>query len=114
MELEENLAEKWKTALETTDNPGAVLSSMVKTVLDVKENHIITLRKLIKVYGRIAVYYAILDSVGIEITGDPFKLLAYFCKKRLEAKPQVNNIIEVSEIKQKIADMKKDEIEYTL
>jgi|WetSurMetagenome_2_1015567.scaffolds.fasta_scaffold270416_3 hypothetical protein len=106
MDLEENVAEKWKEQLHTTEKPAELLSTMANTVMGLTGNHIITMRKLVKIYGRMAVYYSILDTIGMTVEGDPLRLLSFFCKKRLEAKPVPNNIISVDEIKEKIAEMK--------
>jgi len=92
----ENLAEYYFEKLPQDSNPGLLLAKFFCQCMDttVSKSEIIVFNRLIKLYGRTIPYFAILDVGGMETVNldNPFAILAYFCKKRIEQKnPEVFN-----------------------
>lgn len=86
----ENLTEFYYERLSDTSNPGLVLAQFFGNVSGKSANRqtVMMFNRLIKLFGRFTTYFAIVDvSLMDNVNFDnPFPLLAYFCKKRLEAK----------------------------
>jgi hypothetical protein len=92
----ENLAEYYFEKLPQDTNPGLLLAKFFCQSMEttVTKSEIIMFNRLIKLYGRTIPYFAILDVNSMpEVKLDnPFPLLSYFCKKRIEQKnPEVYN-----------------------
>lgn len=92
----ENLAEYYYELLPQDTNPGVLLAKFFCRGMEIPitKSEIITFNRLIRLYGRTIVFFAILDVCGMTDvnTDNPFPLLAHFCKKRLEQKnPEVYN-----------------------
>jgi len=91
----ENIAEYYYELLPKDTNPGLLLAKFFCQVMEttVSKSEIITFNRLVRLYGRSIPYFAVLDVAGMSNvnTENPFPLLAYFCKKRIEQKsPEVN------------------------
>jgi len=84
----ENLAEYYYDQLQTTTNVGLTMAKFYSGIFgtEISRSIIITMNRLIKMFGRFTVYFAILDMFGMEDRVDnkdnPLPLLTYFCKKR--------------------------------
>jgi len=86
----ENIAEFYYEKLGSTDRPGNVLAQFFCSVFDfsVTRKEIILFNKLVKLYGRYVPYFAVLDLYSYEGAdpSNPYGLLSYYCKRRLEQK----------------------------
>ncbi|HAQ02976.1 TPA: hypothetical protein DCQ22_03745 [Candidatus Nomurabacteria bacterium] len=92
----ENLAEFYFEKLPLDSNPGLLLAKFFcqSTNTTLSKSEIIMFNRLIKLYGRTIPYFAILDvnSMNDVNLDNPFGILSYFCKKRIEQKnPEVYN-----------------------
>jgi hypothetical protein len=92
----ENLAEYYFEKLPQDTNPGLLLAKFFCQVMEtiVSKSEIIMFNRLVRLYGRTIPYFAILDVGGMDNVNmdNPFPLLAYFCKKRIEQKnPEAYN-----------------------
>jgi hypothetical protein len=111
MDNVENLSGFWKEQLESSLQPAEVLLKMSQSILNITGNYLVSFRKLVKIYGRNNVYYSILDCSDMnQIDGDPYRILSYFCKKRLDTKSNPSGIIDIDEIEKKINKMTKGKI----
>lgn len=95
MENSENLSKKYFDELQQSDKPGIVLarfyceSTGVTNSLEV----IKSFNKLITMYGRYAVYNAILnvyDMPNVNYDNNTYPLLSYFCKKEISKISEIN------------------------
>ncbi len=84
----ENSAEYYYEKLKSDDRPGAVLASLYCSLYntEVTRSEIIVCNKLVKVFGRFTVYFAILDMVGSkpDALESPYAYLYEICKRRFE------------------------------
>ena len=93
--MDENLAEFYLDNLETEPTPIPILVKMLWNVLGRSPNQkdYGQIGRLVKLYGRFAVYFAILELGEYDnITGEPFRLLGYLIRKKLDRK-----VVEVAE-----------------
>ena len=117
----ENQAEYYYDQLQTTTNVGLTMAKFYSGIFgtEISRSIIITMNRLIKMFGRFAVYFAILDMFGMEDRVDnkdnPLPLLTYFCKKRTEEKYNISlsgsyeDLTKtIKEIEKKIADVRKE------
>jgi hypothetical protein len=93
----ENASEYFYSQLADTKNPGLVLNKMFNELFGTKTdiNRIKTFNKLVRLYGRFEVYFALLDMANWNNDGDkfqdksnPYPLIARFIINRLEKKYQ--------------------------
>ena len=88
--MTENISEIYYEKLGTTTNPARDLTAFYGSIFEreVGRTEIILFNRLLKLYGRFTVFFAVLDMTSMDNVNfdKPFPLLAYFCKKRLESK----------------------------
>ncbi len=84
----ENQAEFFYEKLKNQANPGLVLIEFYAEVtkLPTGRSEIIMINRLIKLFGRFTVYFAIMDLVRYDgkLTGQVFPLLYTICRSRFE------------------------------
>jgi len=85
----ENLAEFYYEKLRTTTNPGQVLLELFRemTGKDAGRTEIILINRLIKLFGRFTLYFAVMDLSkyqGDQLNGNLYPLLYTICKSRFE------------------------------
>lgn len=106
--MPENLADLYYEKLADTDRPGSVLARFFNALYDrpnsVKE--IILFNKLIKVYGKYIPFFAILDFYNYAEAKpeNPYGLLSYYCKKRIEEKSSVTVVNDAFKNLDNLAD----------
>ena len=109
----ENQAEYYYDQLSTTTNIGLTLAKFYSSIFgtEINRNIIIIMNKLIKMFGRFTVYFAILDMFGMEDRVDnrenPRALLTYFCKKRTEEKYNISLNGSYEDLTKTIKDIEK-------
>jgi hypothetical protein len=91
----ENLSEFYYEQLKDTTNPALVLCRFYDELFSKHhgKSEIIMFNRLLKLYGRFTVYFALLDVATMsEVNFDNgiFGLLSYMAKKRIEVKYGVN------------------------
>lgn len=88
--ISENLADLYYEKLSDSGNPGVTLAQFYGSVfgLDVSKKEVIMFNRLLKIYGRFLVYFSILDMTTVRDlnTENPFGLLSFFARKRLDQK----------------------------
>jgi len=83
----ENQAEFYYEKLKSNVNPGAVLLDFYREITgtDAGRTEIIMLNKLIKLFGRFTVYFAVMElSKYDKIEGNIYPLLFTICRNRFE------------------------------
>ena len=102
--MDEDLAGYWKEQLDNSITPHVTLHAMYKHLTQTDVDYYSTFGKLVKIYGRTLVYFAILDcSLMDNIEGDPLNLLSYFCKKRMEENiTNTDQPIDIAKLREKI------------
>ena len=85
----EALADIYYEKLKDADNPGLTLARFFCELNDreVDREKVILFNRLLKLFGRYTVYFAIMDLYGYSdanIDGNIYGLLSYYCKSRLE------------------------------
>lgn len=84
----ENISEFYYERLQTTTNPGLELARMFGSVFerDVGKSELILFNRLLRLYSRFTLYFAILDLASMKDLdfNNLFPIISYFCKKRLE------------------------------
>jgi len=124
----ENVAEYYYNKLAESKAPGRVLLSMVRELFKIGEGtqHLKDLNRLVKLYGKYKVYFAILTVAefdGVDFKRSVFPLLSTIIKKDLLSKHHVNpntlvedKTIEINKIKKEVEKYKDREIiwEYPL
>lgn len=107
----ENIAEEFYAKLTDNNNPGLLLATFFSIMFneDLKVDNIKLFNRLIKIYGRESVFFSILDCTGVRdfTVNDPFGIISYFCKKRLQNKKDAEKILDVSKIEKDIDKLKK-------
>lgn len=90
--MSENLAETYLTKLRSESNPVALLVKFYAELftLPFDSKLIGPMSKLVKIYGREAVFFSILSIENMENLkhDNIYPLLRFICTKRLEEKPQ--------------------------
>lgn len=90
----ENLSELYYEKLSDTDRPGNILARFYCALAESTPTNkeIILFNKLVKVYGKYIPFFAILDLYSYEEAdrSNPYALLSYYCKKRLEQKSSIS------------------------
>lgn len=85
----ENSSELYYQKLENTTNPGAILAGMYCSLYNVEptRSEIISMNRLIKVFGRFNVFFGILDMAGgyPDKVDNMYTLLFAICKRKFEA-----------------------------
>ncbi len=85
----ENSAEFYYEKLKNSVTPGTVLASLYCVLYnrDVTRSEIIMFNKLLKIFGRFLVFFAVLDMVGSKPSGidSPYPYLYEICKRKFEA-----------------------------
>lgn len=88
--LTENLADYYYEKVTNSTNPGSVLAQFYGNVFDreISRKEIIMFNRLLKLYGRFVVYFTILDMTTVKELklDEPYGLLSYFARKRLDQK----------------------------
>lgn len=118
--MTENLSELFYEKLHKENNPGAVLARFYCEIFNLQwsAQKIITFNKLLKVYNRDTIFFAILDCYDMpNVTHDNiYGLLAYFCKKRMEKKihedlmPSIDLTNSVREIERTLEKLSKKDL----
>jgi hypothetical protein len=85
----EALADIYYNKLKDSNNPGLDLARFFCELNDreVDRERVILFNRLLKLFGRYSIYFAIMDLYGYRdanIDGDVYGLLTYYCKNRLE------------------------------
>lgn len=84
----ENSSEFFYEKLKTAEKPGTILATMYCTLynIPITKSEIILFNKLLKVFGRFTVFFAILDANGTyqEKIDNPYSLLYTICKRKFE------------------------------
>lgn len=119
----ENLADLYYEKLSTSTNAGLTLAQFYCELfsITITKAEVILFNRLLKLFGRYTVYFAILDLYGYEEANldNVYGLLSYYCKKRVEAKngpvltqdPYVNLNSRIEKIGKQIESQKKTKIE---
>jgi hypothetical protein len=91
--MEENAAETYYRKLSGATNPATILCDFYKTITGRPwgRSEIIMFNKLIKIFGRYTVFFAVLDLANVQaLSAYPYRLLFTICKNRLEKINQVD------------------------
>jgi hypothetical protein len=88
----ENSVEFFYEKLKDTKDPGPILVSLFSTLYSIPEisqrSILILCRKLVKIFGRFTVFFAIVDMAGtypeFERLGNIYPLVFTICKRRFE------------------------------
>lgn len=83
----ENQAEFYYEKLKVSTNPGKVLLEFSRELLDTEVIGIILINKLVKLFGRFTVYFALMDLSKYnskELEGNLYPLVYTICKSRFE------------------------------
>lgn len=95
----ENLFELYFEQLHTTKTPGKVLAEFYCSLFNLafSPQKIITFNKLLKLYSRDVIFFAISDCADIDNLDHEniHRLLSYFCKKRMESRYKLNGSIVI-------------------
>ena len=91
----ENQAEFYYEKLKVSTNPGQVLLEFFREMINENagRSEIILINRLIKLFGRFTVYFAIMDLSkynSAELTGNLYPLVYTICKSRFERIHNVN------------------------
>lgn len=113
----ENISEFFYEKLKSSTNPGVVLAQFYAEILDRESgrSEIIMLNKLIKVFGRFSVFFAIMNLVNVQSLGEgfPYGLLFTICKSSLERKSDTEVDVATSKNLSKEVERMRDAIEKT-
>lgn len=109
----ENSSEYYYEQLNTSTNIGLTLSKFYCETFDVRitKSIIINMNRLIKMFGRFTVYFAIIEMFGmadrVVDRDNPAPLLIYFCKKRTEEKYDITMNSSYEDLTKKIKEIEK-------
>ena len=117
-EVQESLADIYFSKLKTAPNPGVVLAQFYGTMhgIEVGRSEIIQFGRLVKLFGRTPVFFAVIDITKIETPKEfPFGLLFHICKTKLEKATQEDMALtsmysldrRIAELEKEIAKVKK-------
>ena len=85
----ENSAEFYYEKLKTSLSPGAVISALYCTSygVEVGRSEIIMFNRLIKMFGRFTVFFAVIDMLGSlqDKPDEPYPYIYTICKRKFEA-----------------------------
>jgi hypothetical protein len=85
----ENSSEYYYEKLKVSDKPGNILAAMFCSLynIEITKSEIILFNRLLKVFSRSMIFFAVLDAVGsyTEKIENPYPLLYTICKRRFEA-----------------------------
>ena len=98
--MTENLSAIYLEQLKNTDKPAVVLAKFVSELLSITLTtvDIVKMSKLVKLYGRNAVFSGILDLADVDdVNSNYYGLLVYFLKKRLEKQTEDYLLSDLSE-----------------
>ena len=90
MAVKENVAELYYNKLRNTTNPGVVLANFFGALHDIQagKREIIFCNRLLKIYGRFLVYFALLDTARNDFSdfngGELYAYLEKVCRGRFE------------------------------
>jgi hypothetical protein len=91
----EALADIYYDKLKDADNPGLTLARFFCELNDkqVDKDKVILFNRLLKLFGRYTIYFAIMDLYGYEGANldNIYGLLSYYCKSRLERESKNSN-----------------------
>lgn len=90
---QENLTEIFFSKLKTSTNSGVVLAQFYSAIIgtEIGRSEIIKLNRLVKLFGRNSVFFAIVDIARKEdFTELPYGLLYKICKDKLELSTNVD------------------------
>ena len=108
----ESLAELFLSRLKTTSNAGVTLAQFYGSLFNIEcgRSEIISINRLIKVFGRSFVFFAILDIAKKGTFEEfPFGLLYKICKDKVFATVQADtSLATLSNLDRMIADIEKD------
>jgi len=100
--MDENISDQFLNEINTTSNPAVVLTSLYCKLYDLTNfaTYIKIFGKLVKVYSRKNIFFAILDTYDVDNfrPENPYALLTYFLKKRLEDKVNPINRIDIKQL----------------
>lgn len=109
--MDENLSQTYLDDLNKTETPDSVLMEFFVRAFEVTPtvNMRIMFRRLIKMYGRQAVFMAILDVYDMQVADatKPYGILAYFIKKRIESKTTPIEYLTAEDMDKRIAKIKR-------
>lgn len=107
----ENSSEFFYEKLKTAEKPGTILATMYCLLYEipVTKSEIIMFNKLIKVFGRFTVFFAIIDASGSyeDRIEKPYPLLYTICKRKFEASHPDATIQSRESLEPFIADLDK-------
>jgi len=107
----ENTVEFYYEKLKGTTNPGTVLAVWFGSLysVDASKSIIIMCNRLIKVFGRFTVFFAILDMAGSypELSENMYPLLYTICKRKFETAHSDSTIQSHESLDKYVAEMEK-------
>lgn len=82
----ENLSQFYYEQLKTTTNPGSVLTQLYADLSEQEVDRSVTImiNKLIKVFGRFTVFFAIVSAGNTNLKGNPYPYLYAICRNKFE------------------------------
>lgn len=90
--MDENLSKTYLEELDKSDKPDRLLVEFYCKAFELANTNsiLIMFRKLLKMYGRHTIFMALLDVYDVDKLDktNPYPLIVYFIKKRLESKVQ--------------------------
>jgi hypothetical protein len=111
-ELPENVVELYFSKLKTAQNPGVILAQFYNSVMGVEvgRSEIILFSKLVKLWGRTAVFFAVVDISRIDTPKEfPYGLLHHICKTKLEKSTEADlALTSFFSLERKITDLQKE------
>ena len=104
MKKMEDAAELRYIRLGNTPNPASVLCELYRDIFGVQTGHaeIIMFNKLIKIYGRFTVFFALMDLANKSRLDNPYAYINFMCKTRLERQHRVSDNLEIDNLDKQI------------
>ena len=86
----ENSSEYYFEKLKDTPTPGNIIAAMYCTLynIEVSKSEVIMMNKMVKIFGRFTVFFAVLDMAGSypdDVVEKPYALLYTICKNKFES-----------------------------
>lgn len=101
--MEDSSELRYKHLGETT-NPAGILCSLYRDIFNVQTGvaEIKMFNKLIKIYGRFTVFFALLDLANKDKLDNPYPYINAVCKARLERQHRISDNLEVDNLDKQI------------
>jgi hypothetical protein len=113
--MDSNISDFYYDKLASTNNPISLFVGMFSSLFNIDEKEYLypIFAKLYRVYSKDIIYFSILDSYDVNNfnTKDPYGLLVYFCKKRLESRYNFNTMPNLDKLAESVLNKKQRKTE---